>query len=70
MSYVSKLTVRVVVNQIHRHLIQCGMYPLYQSASRQHHTETALLKVANDILVNTKSRHVTLLVLLDFSVAS
>ena len=38
--------------------------------SRRHHsTDTALVKVANDILLNMNSQHVTLLVLLDLSAA-
>ena len=41
-----------------------------QSAHREHHsTETALLKVKNDILMNMDMVHVTLLVLLDLSAA-
>ena len=46
------------------------MYPLLESAYRkQKNTETALLKVANDIFYNMNRRHVTLLVLLDLSAA-
>ena len=42
-----------------------GLYPTAQSAYRANHsTETALLKVKNDILLN-----MTLLVLLDLSAA-
>ena len=41
-----------------------------QSAYRRHHsTETALLKVKNDILMNMENQKVTLLVLLDLSAA-
>lgn len=41
-----------------------------QSAYRQNHsTETALIKVKNDLLINTDKGHVTLLVLLDVSAA-
>ncbi|CAB4021807.1 Hypothetical predicted protein, partial [Paramuricea clavata] len=55
---------------IYDHLVQSGLYPLLQSAYRQYHsTETALLKVANDILMNMNSQRVTLLVLLDLSAA-
>ena len=46
------------------------LYPKLQSACRKHHsTETTLLKVINDILVNMNSQHVSLLVLLDLSAA-
>ena len=47
-----------------------NIYPLLQSAYRkQHSTETALLKVMNDILLKMNSQHVTLLVMLDLSAA-
>ena len=40
--------------------------PDLQSSYRQHHsTETALLKVMNDVLLKMNSQHVTLIVLLD-----
>ena len=70
LAYVSKLTERAVYNQIHEYMLQSGLYPLLQSAYRQYHsTETALLKVTNDILLNINSQRVTLLVLLDLSSA-
>ena len=47
-----------------------GLFPEMQSAYREHlSTETALLKVKNDILMNMDMGHVTLLVLLDLSAA-
>ena len=46
------------------------LYPILQSAYRRYHsTETALLKVTNDILLNMNSQRVSLLVLLDLSAA-
>ena len=49
----------MVVNEI---------YPDLQSSYRQHHsTETALLKVMNDVPLKMNSQHVTLIVLLDLS---
>ena len=66
LAYISKLTERAVFNQIYDHLVRSGLYPLLQSAYRRYHsTETALVKVANDILLNMNSQRVTLLVLLD-----
>ena len=66
----SKLTERAVFNQLHEHMMANGIYPFLQSAYRQHHsTETALLRVMNDILLKMNSQHVTLLVLLDLSAA-
>ena len=70
LAFVSKLTECVVFNQTHDHLTRLGLYPLLQSACRQYHsTETALLKVTNNILLNVNFQHVTLPVLLDLSAA-
>jgi len=70
LAYISKLTERTVFNQTYDHLVQSGLYPLLQSVYRQYHgTETALVKVANDILLNMNSQRVTLLALLDLSAA-
>ena len=45
-------------------------YPPNQSSYRKNHsTETAFLKVTNDILLNMNKQHITLLVLLDLSAA-
>ena len=66
---VSKLTERAVSNQTHNHIIANAIYPVLQSYRQPHSTETALLKVMNDILVKINSQHVTLLVLLDLSAA-
>ena len=47
-----------------------SLYPLLQSAYRKYHsTETALLKVKNDLLMNMNKGHVSILVLLDMSSA-
>ena len=57
-------------SQTHDHLITNKLYPKAQSAYREFHcTETALLRVINDILLNMNQRRVTLLVLLDLSAA-
>ena len=66
----SKLTERAVFNQLHEHMMANDIYPLFQFAYKQHHsTETALLRVMNDILLKMNSQHITLLVLLDLSAA-
>ena len=45
-----------------------GIYPLFQSAYRQHHsTETALPRVMNDSLLKINSHYITLLVSLDLT---
>ena len=70
LQFVSKLTERAVYQQVHLHMETNNIYPLLQSAYRkQHSTETALLKVMNDILLKMNSQHVTLLVMLDLSAA-
>ena len=57
-------------DQTHAHLTSHGLCPPFQSAYRQcHSTETTLLKVQNDILMNLNSQRVTLLLLLDLSAA-
>ena len=51
-------------------MLKNGLFPEMQSAySEYHSTETALLKVKNDILMNMDIGHVTLRVLLNLSAA-
>ena len=59
----SKLTERSDFNPLHEHMMANGIYPLFQSAYRQHHsTETTLLRIMNDILLKMNSHYITLLV--------
>ena len=59
-----------VFQQTNGHMVINSLYPELQSSYRQHHsTETALLKVMNDVLLNMNSQQVTLMVLLDLSSA-
>lgn len=71
LTFVSKLVERVVFNQTHNHLtLNCLYDPKAQSSYRQFHsTETALLRIKNDILMKMNKQHLTLLVLLDLSAA-
>lgn len=70
LQFVSKLTENAVAIQMQSYMAANQLYPVLQSAYRQHHsTETALLKVKNDILMSMNNQHVTLLVLLDLSAA-
>ena len=70
LQYISKLTEKVVFNQMHAHMTTNAILPELQSSYRRFHsTETALLKVANDILMKMNSQEVTLLVMLDLSAA-
>ncbi|CAB4009259.1 Hypothetical predicted protein [Paramuricea clavata] len=68
--FVSKLAERAVFEQMHVHMVDHGLYPPGQSSYRKNHsTETALLKVKNDLLMNMNKQHVSLLVFLDMSAA-
>ena len=60
----------VFAKQLQHYLLSNDLFPISQSAYRPNHsTETALLKVTNDILLNMNDQRVTLLLLLDLSVA-
>ena len=70
LSYISKLSERAGVEQFMEYLTANDLHSQLQSAYKQQHsTETALLKVKNDILMSMDKQHVTLLVLLDLSAA-
>ena len=60
----------MVAKQLQHYLFSNDLFPILQSAYRPNHsTETALLKVTNDILLNMNDQRVTLLLLLDLSAA-
>ena len=70
LQFISKVTERAVFDQLYAHMTSNELFPILQSAYRKFHsTETALLKVVNDIFLNMNRKHVTLLVLLDLSAA-
>ena len=70
LQFLSKLTEKAVAQQAVSHVITHGLLPVLQSAYRPlHSTETALLRVHNDILLNMNKQQVTLLVFLDLSAA-
>ena len=70
LAYISKLLERVVAEQLLHHLNINSYLDKYQSAYRPgFSTETALLKVINDALIEINSGNVVLLVLLDLSAA-
>ena len=68
--FISKLTEKAVFDQTYNLMVENDLYLPNQSSYRKNHsTETALLKVTNDILLNMNKQHVTLLVLLDSGAA-
>ena len=68
--YISKVFEKVVDKRIGDHLVENSLHEPHQSAYRKlHSTETALLKVHNDILQSLDNNCVTVLVLLDLSAA-
>ena len=70
LTFVSKLAERVVSNQTHNHLTLNCLYLKAQCSYREFHsTETALLRIKNDILMNMNKQHLTLLVLIDLTAA-
>ena len=70
LSFVSKIAEKVVAVRFSNHLSDKGLYEQMQSAYRPHHsTETALIKVCNDLLCSLDERKAVILVLLDMSAA-
>ena len=68
LKYISKLIEREIVCQLHGHLLRNNILEPMQSAYRRRHsTETALIKVQNDILLAMNNGNVTMLLLLDLS---
>jgi len=69
-TFISKVIVRVVVEQLIKYLHENGLLPLLQSAYRHSHsTEIVLLRVLSDIIAAADCQEVTLLSLLDLSIA-
>ena len=68
LNFISKILERVVAVQLQTHLDEAGLMTAFQSAYRKHHsTESALLNIHNDILLNMAKGSVTALTLLDLS---
>ena len=68
--FLSKVLERVVATQLKSHLNSNDLYEPFQSGFRsKHSTETALLKITNDILLSADSGHLSILLLLDLSAA-
>jgi len=70
LSYLSKLVETAVADQLKVLLENNNLYSDLQSLYRKYYcTETALLKVRNDILLTMNQQRVTLLIMLDLSAA-
>ena len=70
LNFISKILEREVAVQLQTHHDEGGLMTAFQSAYRKHHsTESALLNIHNDILLNMSKGSVTALTLLDLSAA-
>ena len=70
LSFLSKSLEKVVLRQLSNHLLTNYLFYSHQSAYRAgHSTETALLKIVNDLLSALDEEKVSLLSLLDLSAA-
>uniref|UniRef100_A0A3B3I5K1 Reverse transcriptase domain-containing protein n=1 Tax=Oryzias latipes TaxID=8090 RepID=A0A3B3I5K1_ORYLA len=68
--FISKILEKTVSAQLHAHLSSNNLYELFQSAFRPlHSTETALLKITNDLLLSADCGLLSILLLLDLSSA-
>ena len=69
LNFISKILERIVAVQLQIHLDEAGLMNAFQSAYRKHSTESVLLSIHNDILLNMAKGSVTALTLLDLSAA-
>ena len=70
LSFISKLTERVVLNRLIDHVSRNNLQEKFQSAYKPNHsTETALMRIQNDILMTLDNKRGVLLFLLDLTAA-
>jgi hypothetical protein len=70
LNFISKILERIIHNRLNQHLNSFPSLSPYQSAYRKFHsTETALLRIYNDLLVAISQQKLSALVLLDLSAA-
>jgi hypothetical protein len=70
LNFISKIIERTVADRLNNHLQSFPSLASHQSAYRKFHsTETALLRISNDILLASNDQKVTALILLDLSAA-
>ncbi len=70
LSFLSKITERIVLSQMNDHLVSNNLFNSRQSAYRPgHSTETALLRITNDLLTSLDCGKVSVLALIDLSAA-
>ena len=70
LSFISKILEKIVANRLQAHIKNNHLSnPLQSAYSKHHSTESALLKVHNDIIISMDKGEVTALTLLDLSAA-
>ena len=68
--FIAKLLEKLVLSQVSSYLNSHNLFNTYQSAYRPgHSTETALLKVVNDLFLSLNKGNISVIALLDFSSA-